>query len=137
MTDIARLSFGEADLRGALVLSDDGTVRIEPSAELRDALAAREETALALADRWGARLGLGLVALGLAAVAGGWAAGRIYGKYAGRLLWRRPVHEVSIAQDAAGTLRVTLGKTSWVAGPCAASEAEQFQKHLEEIKGDA
>ena len=101
MTDIARLPVMLPKIPhapGELILSDDGTVRVEPSEALRDALAVREEQALATANMYGTQLGLGFVALGLLAIGAGWLAGRKYGKAAGRMLWRRPLQSVAFSQ---------------------------------------
>jgi hypothetical protein len=136
VTDIARLSFGHEDQpeeQGVLVLSDDGTVRVEPSDSLRDTLAAQEERALAQAERYGTRLGLGLIGLGFVAVGLGWYAGRFYGKYAWRRTAPRSVKSVEITQEQA-QMRVRLGSVVWDIWNYDTADAEIFVAALKELK---
>ena len=133
MTDIARLPFRHADGEGTLVLSDDGTVRVEPGEDLRDALAAPEERALATAQA-GTYLGLGLLALGLAAVAAGWYAGRVGGKHAWRQIAARSVHNVEIGESGEGQLRARLGKVVWDITDCEDADAAAFLGALKGMK---
>jgi hypothetical protein len=128
VTDIARLSFGHEDQpeeQGVLVLSDDGTVRVEPSDSLRDALAAQ-------AERYGTRLGLGLIGLGFVAVGLGWYAGRFYGKYAWRRTAPRSVKSVEITQEQA-QMRVRLGSAVWDIWNYDPADAEIFVTALKDL----
>ncbi len=135
MSDLARLPFhcGEGD--GALVLSDDGTVRVEPGEALRDALAGREEQALASAQG-ATRLGLGLIGLGLAGVAAGWWVGRVGGKHAWRQTAPRSVRRVTVSPTGEGRLRAILGKSVWDITGDDRSETETFLAALKEIKNE-
>ena len=135
MTDITSLPFRHADGAGILVLSDDGTVRVEPGEALRDALAGREEQALATAQAV-TRLGLGLIGLGLAAVGAGWYVGRVGGKHAWRQTAPRSVRVVEIAPAEGGGLRARLGKSVWDITGYEPSDAETFLAALKEMKNE-
>jgi hypothetical protein len=137
VTDMARLAFGQEaqpETQGTLVLCDDGTVRVEPSDALRDALAAVEEHRLVQADTYGTRLGLGLIGLGLMAIGLGWYAGRFYGKYAWRRTTARSVKVVEMTQEQ-GQMRVQLGNTIWDIGNYQRDEAEKFLQVFQYMKG--
>ncbi len=134
MTDLARLPVQYPEGEAALILSDDGTIRVEPGEALRDALAGREEQALALTQTV-TRVGLVLMGLGLAAVAGGWYAGRLFGKLAFRLMEPRPVRDVTLSPDAHGHLRARLGKALWSIGGHSPQEAEEFLRVFDDLKG--
>jgi hypothetical protein len=139
VTDIARLSFGGAgrpEGQGALILSDDGTVRVEPGDALRDALAHREEIGLAQARSFGTLPGLGLIAAGLCAIAVGWYAGRYFGKYAWRRTAARSVRVVEVTSEGSH-LRARLGRSLWDITDFDHSEAETFLAALEEMKHEA
>ncbi len=111
MTDIARLRFKSIHRpkeHGALILSDDGQFRVEPSREFRDEMARLEEAALRRAHVYGTRLGVVLLVLGAAALGIGWFVGRVFGKLGSSLSLPRPVAEVRITRDGGGGVHVTL-----------------------------
>lgn len=111
MTDIARLRFKSIQKpkeHGALILSDDGQFRVEPSREFRDEMARLEEAALHRARVYGTRLGVALLALGTLAVGLGWFVGRVFGKLGSSLSLPRPVEEVQVTRDGGGGVHVTL-----------------------------
>ncbi len=147
MTDIARLRFKSVKKpkeHGTLVLSDDGTVRVEPSRDFRDEMARLEEVALARSQAWGTRLGLGLIALGGLAVALGWYAGRVFGKMGGSLSTPRPVKDVEIGRDDEGNLHVRMPgvesrwqtvEMGWFADEYLVLEAEKFLQVFKEMRG--
>jgi len=140
MADIAQLSFHSADRpeeQGALILGDDGRVRIEPSRTFRDAMARREETALDRAETFGTRLGLGLIALGTLAVTAGWYAGRVFGKWAYTVTRPRSLRDVALTRGEDGVLRLRMPdgvRMEWQAGDFLESEAEQFLLAVEEMR---
>ena len=111
MTDIARLRFKSIHRpkeHGALILSDDGQFRVEPSREFRDEMARLEEAALRRAHVYGTRLGVVLLVLGAAALGIGWFVGRVFGKLGSSLSLPRPLDEVKITRDGGGGVHVTL-----------------------------
>ncbi len=130
------------DQYGILALSDDGTFRIVPSDEFRDEMARLEEVALHRAQTFGVRAGTALIALGLAAVAVGWLAGRVFGKLGGALGRPRPVQDVNITWDAGGAVRVTVRglegrlqviQMAWNPDEFLQSEAEAFVAKFDEM----
>ena len=146
MTDIARLRFKSVKKpkeHGALVLSDDGTVRVEPSREFRDEMARLEEQALDRAQTFGTRFGLGLMALGGLALALGWYAGRVFGKLGSSLSYPRPIQDVQISRDANGNLHVRMPgaenrwqaiEMGWHTDEYLDPEADKFLQAFEEMK---
>ena len=125
------------------VLSDDGTVRIEPSREFRDEMARLEEEALDRSQTFGTRLGLGLIALGGLALALGWYAGRVFGKLGGSLSAPRPVQDVQITRDDHGNLHVQMPgaenrwqtiQMGWHADEYLEPEADKFLQAFEEMR---
>ena len=147
MTDIARLRFKSVKKpkeHGALVLSDDGTVRVEPSREFRDEMARLEEEALDRSQTFGTRFGLGLIALGGLALALGWYAGRVFGKLGSSLSYPRPVKDVEITRDDHGNLHVRMPgaenrwqaiEMGWHADEYLETEADEFLQAFEEMRG--
>ena len=147
MTDIARLRFKSIKKpkeHGALILSDDGTVRIEPSPEFRDEMARLEEEALDRSQSYGTRLGLGLIALGTLAIALGWYAGRVFGKLGYSLSRPRAVKDVEIARDDYGNLHVRMHGAEnrwqkivmgWHADEYLELEADKFLRAFGEMRG--
>jgi hypothetical protein len=137
VTDIACLPFGtssEADQQGAVILSDDGTVRIDPSPIMRDALAQQESDALAVAGRHGKSLGVLFFLLGALAIAGDWYAGRHSGKIAGRLLWPHDVRNITIERDPEGRVALERNNKRWIGGRCSNEDFRAFQALAEEMK---
>lgn len=111
MTDIARLRFKSIQKpkeHGALVLSEDGHFRVEPSRDFRDEMARLEETALRRAYAYGTRTGIVLLAVGALALGLGWFVGRVFGKLGSSLGMPRPIEEVQITRDGGGGVHVTL-----------------------------
>ena len=147
MTDVARLRFKSIKKpkeHGALVLSDDGTFRVEPSREFRDEMARLEEEALDRSHTFGTRLGLGLISLGALALAAGWYAGRVFGKLGSSLSAPRPIKDVEVGRDGRGNLHVRMPgvenhwqkiEMGWFADEYLAPEADQFLQTLEEMRG--
>ncbi|MBV9852478.1 MAG: hypothetical protein JO250_22665 [Armatimonadetes bacterium] len=147
MTDIARLRFKSIKRpkeHGALVLSDDGTFRIEPSREFREEMARLEEEALERSQAWGTRLGLGLMALGGLALALGWYAGRTFGQLGNSLSAPRSIRDVEVTRDDNGNLHVRMPgaeshfqkiQMGWHADEYLAPEADKFLQTFEEMRG--
>lgn len=111
MTDIARLRFKSIQKpkeHGALILTEDGQFRVEPSREFRDEMARLEEDALRRAHLYGTRTGVVLLALGALALGIGWFVGRVFGKLGSSLSLPRPLDEVKITRDGGGGVHVTL-----------------------------
>lgn len=111
MTDIARLRFKSIQKpkeHGALILTEDGQFRVEPSREFRDEMARLEEAALRRAHLYGTRVGLALLASGALALCVGWFVGRVFGKLGSSLSLPRPINEVQMTRDGGGGVHVTL-----------------------------
>ncbi len=111
MTDIARLRFKSLQKpkeHGALILSDDGQFRVEPSREFRDEMARLEEDALHRAYAYGTRTGIVLLTLGALALGLGWFVGRVFGKLGSSLSMPRAIGDVQITRDDGGGVHVTL-----------------------------
>lgn len=146
MTDIARLRFKSIKRpkeHGALVLSDEGTVRVEPSPEFRDEMARLEEESLARSQAWGQRLGFGMIALGGLALGLGWYAGRVFGKLGSSLSAPRALKDVEIERDDHGNLHVRMPGAEnkwqtihmgWYADEYLEPEADQFLQTFEEMR---
>ena len=137
MSDMSTLRFGDPkqpDTEGALVLGDDGSLRIVPSDAMRDGLAEQEEKALRLAKVYGTELGAAMILLGVCAVAAGWYAGRVFGKAAGKLLWPHDVRKVIVERDDHGNIVLQHRAKHWRGGFCEQTEFENFQTLTEEMK---
>lgn len=145
MTEIARLRFMSSQKpseRGILLLHDDGTIQIQPSEELRDEMARREEVALDRSHLFGTRLGLSLIVLGIAAVGAGWAVGRIFGKLGHTLSAPRPVEEVTFRHEEGGAVHLTLRGANrwqsihmgWNPDEVLQNEAENFAAKFDEMR---
>ncbi len=111
MTDIARLRFQSIKKpaeRGTLILRDDGTLRVEPSPQFRDAMAQLEEDALRRSHAYGTRMGIVLLVLGGAALGMGWLVGRVFGRLGTTLTEPRPLADVEMARGDGGSVHVRL-----------------------------
>lgn len=138
MTDIARLRFKSIQKpkeHGALILTEDGQFRVEPSREFRDEMARLEEDALRRAHLYGTRTGVVLLALGALALGIGWFVGRVFGKLGSSLSLPRPLDEVKITRDGGGGVHVTLRgienklqviQMGWNGDEVRQAEADQF-----------
>ena len=146
MADLARMRFKNTtspDEHGALVLSDDGTLRVEPSDEFRDAMARLEETALHRSRTYSLGIGGVLISLGALAIGLGWAAGRIFGKMGATLSEPRPVGDVEIGRDDGGGVHIQLKglesrlqtvRMSWNGDEVLPCEADAFVEKFNELK---
>ena len=144
MTDIARMRFqssAKPEESGALALSTDGTVRIEPSDAMIEAVARLEQEAVETSSRVSGRLAFVLIGLGLAAAAVGWLAGRIGGRLRDRLTESRRVDRTKLlyARDLGLQIRFKsspIGSTSltWSPGEYNVDEAEAFVDAYERMK---
>jgi len=135
MAEIARMRFQSAlkpDETGILVLDGDGTVRVEPSEAMLEAVAALEQQAVERSARVSGIAALTLIGLGLAAAALGWYAGRYGGQLRERLTYPRRVDEVIARFDSrlglqldfkSGKMPVSL---NWLPGEYNLDEAERF-----------
>jgi hypothetical protein len=136
MADIARMRFQSAqhpDESGIIALSSDGTMRIEPSNGMIEAVAALEQEAVEKSARVSSITAITLIGLGLAAAAIGWAAGRIGGRLRDRLVTPRSVDaaEVTYQRDRGFHLRFKQGplqstSLTWAPGEYDVDEAERF-----------
>lgn len=144
MTEIARMRFmssRKSSERGMLLLHDDGTLQVQPSDELRDEMARLEEVALHRSQTFGTQLGLGLIVLGAAAVAAGWAMGRIFGKLGYTLSLPRPLDEVTLVQKEGGSIHLTLHganrlqtvQMGWNPDEVLVAEADNFLAKFQEM----
>lgn len=148
MTDIARLRFQSVTRpkeKGRLVLSDDGTLRIEPSEAFRDEMSRLESVALRRATLFGTGGGLLLMGLGALALALGWYVGRVFGKLGVTLTAPRPVRDVKIERNAAGGVRLTLHgvenrlqvvQMAWNGDEVLPADADKFMQIYEEMRGE-
>ncbi len=146
MTDIARLRFKSIRSpkeHGALILTEDGQFRVEPSREFRDEMARLEEAALHRAHLYGTRVGIALLALGAIALGIGWFVGRVFGKLGSSLSLPRPIDEVQITRDGGGGVHVTLRgmenklqliQMGWNGDEVRQAEADAFMQAFEAMR---
>jgi len=129
---------------GFLVLNDDGTFQVKPSDEFRDAIAELEHKAIKRSERYGTRLGFGLILLGGAIAALGWLAGRIFGSAGSSLSIPRSVGDVEIEHGEQGGFAVRLRgieskfqtvSMSWNADEIIQTEADEFAAKFRQLKG--
>ncbi len=146
MTDIARLRFKSIQRpkeHGALILTEDGQFRVEPSREFRDEMARLEEAALQRAHAYGTRTGLVLLVLGALALGVGWFVARVFGKLGSSLSLPRPIDEVQVTRDGGGGVHVTLRgienklqliQMGWNGDEVRQAEADTFMEAFEAMK---
>lgn len=148
MADIAQMRFrsmSAPDQYGIFALSDDGTFRIVPSDEFRDEMARLEEAALERSQKFGIGLGIGLLALGVAAIGAGWYLGRVFGQLGSSLSAPRPVGDVDVIRNDGGGLRVAMRglesrlqtvQMAWNPDEFLQPEAASFIDKLNEMKAN-
>ncbi len=135
MPAIARMRFQSArkpEEDGFIVLDGDGTLHIEPSEAMLEAVAALEQQAVETSSRVSKIAAFTLIGLGLAAAAAGWYAGRTGGKLREQLTYPRDVNDITAQFDIhrglqldfrSGKMPVSL---NWLPGEYNADEAEHF-----------
>jgi len=121
--------------RGAIVLTESGTIEVRPTEEFLDELARLEEEACQRSRTISAKVGGSILALGFIVVALGWLVGRIGGKLRYRVTSPRHVDEVTMFADVTGGFHLSLpdkfGQTidlNWGQGEINSREAGEFLK---------
>ncbi len=121
--------------RGALALTEAGTIEVRPSEEFLDELARLEEEACARSRFIAGRIGGGVMLFGLVVAAAGWLVGRIGGKLRARVTKPHPVDEVAMFADVTGGFHLSIpdkfGQTidlNWGQGEINPREAGEFLK---------
>ena len=109
--EIARMRFksgrrpGE---NGAVVITDDGFLHLEPSDEFVAEIARLEHKAVERSRRVGMTGALALIGLGAFVAAYAWLAGRLGGEMRTNLCRPRPLEDVEVKAGADGRVRVVL-----------------------------
>lgn len=145
MTQIAKMRFvslTKPKERGMLVLHDDGTLQVVPSEELREEMSRLEEVALHRSKIFGTGLGLGFIAVGVLAVAAGWAVGRVFGKMGYTLSKPRPLDTVSLKRTESGGVHLTMQganrlqvvQMGWNVDEVLVAEADTFLAKYDEMR---
>lgn len=146
MADIARMRFQSAknpEESGFLSLDSDGTIRVEPSDAMLEAIASLEQKAVETSSRTSQIAAITLIGLGALAAFAGWYGGRTGGRLRERLTNPRDVRDTDITYDAQYGLHVrfsdgllrpttTLG---WAPGEYNSDEAENFYERFRDLSG--
>jgi hypothetical protein len=118
---------------GALVLTEDGFLQVEPSEEFVAELIRLEDEAVRVTRSRGNLLGGLLVGVGLVVLALTWLATRFGGEMRETLTLPTPAEDVDVAADDHGSVRVSLPgfgpqrvQLTWAPGETNADEAARF-----------
>jgi hypothetical protein len=144
MAEAARMRFVSSknpEEKGELVLDSDQTLRIEPSPQMVDRMADLEHEAVERSRRYGVGIGVALIVLGIAVTAGGYLAGRFFGKLREMITQPRPLRQVNIWGDEGGGFHVGIrGKgpqkfeMNWAPGDTDATEVAAFMDAYRRLK---
>ena len=136
MKTLARMEFKSGARpaeRGALVITDDGFLQVQPSAEFIDELARLESEALETSRKIGGVVSWLLIGSGLLVAAIAWMAGRIGGELRETLTKPHPLEDVAMAKDEYGGVHVEVPGSGpqkisihWEAGETDAEESAKF-----------
>ena len=129
------------DETGALALSQEGTVRIDPSDAMIEKIALLEQDAVECSARYSSIASVTLITLGLVAAGIGWAAGRLGGRLRERLAAPRPVGETKLTFSPERGVRLQykdgpMGTATfeWAPGEYNLDEAEAFVEVYDQFK---
>jgi hypothetical protein len=145
MAEIARMRFESGKNpaeKGAIVLTDDHMLRIEPSDELTDHLARLEEEAVEKSRSVGLAVGGAFIVVGALFALVGWLAGRIAGRLRETIGAPRSIDKVKMFADPEGGVHLLLPGTgpqkiamNWAPGETDANEAVAFILAYSKLKG--
>lgn len=121
--------------RGAIALTELGTIEVRPSDDFMDELARLEEEACTKSRMISAKVGGGILATGVLVIIIGWVIGRIGGKLRHRITQPRAVDEVTMFADVTGGFHIALPdrlgqkiELNWGQGEINPREAGEFLK---------
>ncbi|HEY3330465.1 MAG TPA: hypothetical protein VGK19_10620 [Capsulimonadaceae bacterium] len=109
--EVARMRFQSGrnpKENGALVITNDGFLQIEPSDEFVEELANLEEKAVARSRQLGIVASVVFFGIGAVLAAVAWMAGRIGGEMRHNLMRPRPIDEVEIDTNDIGSIRFEM-----------------------------
>jgi len=128
--------------KGEIVLSPEGTIRIEPSEEFVAELARIEEVVVDRSRTFGTLIGAALIGIGALFALTGWAIGRFAGKLRQMITQPQPVKNVKLYADPEGGFHLFLrGRgpqnitLDWAPGETDAAEVAAFLAAYRHVKG--